>query len=107
MLMRSLPQAQGVPKNPQHNGSDCSSMLEFIEKKYEENDLELRKLIMQGKAEKVNKHYKIKQTSVAIKPPPLQQKVVTAKPRPMPRSCFTANKVQDATKTSILLLLKL
>ncbi|KAL8522573.1 hypothetical protein ACS0TY_012649 [Phlomoides rotata] len=88
------------------NGSDFSSILEFIENKYEvpQNfnktlSSELRKLIMQGKAEKVNKHYKIKQASVAIRTPSLQRKVVTAKPRPKPRSCFTAKEVQDAAKT--------
>ncbi|XP_057797156.1 telomere repeat-binding factor 4-like isoform X2 [Salvia miltiorrhiza] len=70
------------------NGSDFVSILRFIEKKYEvpQNfrrllSSKLRKLVLQGTVEKVQKHYKIKHASLGIKTPLPKQKVVRSKPR--------------------------
>lgn len=113
------PQSPEVVKNPQkhnemilealsstkdRNGSDFVSILRFIEKKYEvpQNfrrllSTKLRKLVIQGKVEKVQKRYKIKHASLGTKTPLPKQKVVRSKPRRESRPSISIE-IEDATK---------
>ncbi|KAH6757718.1 hypothetical protein C2S52_023327 [Perilla frutescens var. hirtella] len=104
------------------NGSEFVSILRFIEKKYEvpQNfrrllSSKLRKLVAQGRVEKVQKRYRIKQASMGTKTPLPKQKVARSKPKgPKQKSRpsistemedaakIAANKIAEAENKSIL-----
>ncbi|KAI3455586.1 hypothetical protein Pfo_012249 [Paulownia fortunei] len=89
------------------SGSDIGAIVGFIEKKYEmpQNfrrllSSKLRRLVLQGKLEKVLQCYKIKDVALGTKTPTPKQKDV--RPRPLQKSSLTISgeTVEDAAKTA-------
>ncbi|KAI3463248.1 hypothetical protein Pfo_019911 [Paulownia fortunei] len=89
------------------NGSDFGAIMGFIEKKYEVPQSfrrllssKLRKLVLQGTLEKVQKRYKIKHAALGTKTPTPKQKDVRSRPLQESRLTISAETVEDATKTA-------
>ncbi|KAL0354525.1 UNVERIFIED_CONTAM: Telomere repeat-binding factor 4 [Sesamum radiatum] len=89
------------------SGSDIGAIVGFIEQKYEvpQNfrrllSSKLRKLVLQGKLEKVLQCYKIKDASLGTKTPSPKQKDV--RPRPSQQSSLTISDetVEDAARSA-------
>lgn len=89
------------------NGSDFGAIMRFIEKKYEVQQSfrrllssKLRKLVLQGTLEKVQKRYKIRLAASGTKTPTPKQKGVNSRPLQKSRLTISAETVEDAAKTA-------
>ncbi|KAK4413774.1 Telomere repeat-binding factor 4 [Sesamum alatum] len=89
------------------NGSEFGAIMRFIEKKYEVQQSfrrllssKLRKLVLQGTLEKVQKRYKIRRAASGSKTPTPKQKGVNSRALQKSMLTISAETVEDAAKTA-------